>query len=202
MAIKNASIYISKIFVNSWINSYGVEVSAFAGIANKINSISYYLSQSLNMAGASMIGQNIGAKKFDRVKQIMKMILVIALSISAIMAAAAVFFPKTVFGLFTHDPQILEIGFGYIPIAVIYFLGSACRSPMTALINGCGNYVANFSTALFDGLVARIGLGLLFGLALNMHEWGFWLGDALAGFTSVIIGGILYYSGRWKKIST
>ena len=200
MAIKNASIYISKIFVNSWINSYGVEVSAFAGIANKINSISFQLSQSLNTAGASMVGQNIGAYKFGRVKKILQTIFVIALTISAIMAAAIVLFPQIIFGLFTHDPQILEIG--YVPIAVVYFLSSACRSPLTALINGCGNYVANFSTALFDGLVARIGLGLLFGLALNMHEWGFWLGDALAGFTSVIIGGILYYSGRWKKIST
>ena len=202
MAIKNASIYISKIFVNSWINSYGVEVSAFAGIANKINSISYQLSQSLNTAGASMIGQNIGAMKFGRVKKIMQMIFVIALAISAIMAAAVVFFPQIIFGLFTHDPQILEIGYGYVPIAVIYFLGSACRSPMTALINGCGNYLANFSSALLDGLVMRIGLAVLLGLGLGMHEWGFWLGDALAGFTSLLIGGILYRSGRWKKIST
>lgn len=202
MAIKNASIYISKIFVNSWINSYGVEVSAFAGIANKINSISFYLSQALNTAGASMIGQNIGAKKFDRVKEIMKSTLVIALIISALMAAAVVIFPETIFGLFTHDPQILEIGYGYIPIAVVYFLGSACRAPMSSLINGCGNYIANFSSALLDGLIMRIGLAILFGLGLGMHEWGFWLGDALAGFTSLFIGGILYYSGRWKKIST
>ena len=202
MAIKNASVYISKIFVNSWINSYGVEVSAFAGIANKINSISFQLSQSLNTAGASMIGQNIGACMFGRVKKIMRMIFVIALTISGLMAATIVIFPQIIFGLFTHDPQILEIGYGYVPIAVVYFLSSACRSPMTSLINGCGNYLANFSTALFDGLVARIGLALLLGLGLGMHEWGFWLGDALAGFTSVIIGGILYYSGRWKKIST
>lgn len=202
MAIKNASIYISKIFVNSWINSYGVEVSAFAGIANKINSVSFYLSQSLNTAGSSMVGQNIGAKKFERVKSIMKTIFVIALAISAIMAAAIVFFPQIIFGLFTHDPDILEIGYGYIPIAVIYFLGSACRSPMTALINGCGNYLANFSSALFDGLVVRIGLAVLLGLGLGMHEWGFWLGDALAGFTSLFIGAILYRSGAWKKISS
>lgn len=202
MAIKNASIYISKIFVNAWINSYGVEVSAFAGIANKINSISFYLSQALNTAGASMIGQNIGAKKFDRVKKIMQTILVMALIISSLMAAAVVIFPETIFGLFTHDPQILEIGYGYIPIAVVYFLGSACRAPMASLINGCGNYLANFSSALFDGLVARIGLAVLLGLGLGMNEWGFWLGDALAGFTSVIIGGILYRSGRWKKIET
>ena len=40
MAIKTASIMISKLFVNSWINSYGVAVSAFAGIANKTNLLS------------------------------------------------------------------------------------------------------------------------------------------------------------------
>ena len=148
-----------------------------------------------------MVGQNIGAKKFDRVKSIMKTIFVIALAISALMAAAVVFFPQIIFGLFTHDPDILAIGYGYIPIAVIYFLGSACRSPMTALINGCGNYLANFSSALFDGLVVRIGLAVLLGLGLGMHEWGFWLGDALAGFTSLFIGAILYRSGAWKKIS-
>lgn len=31
MAIKNASVQFSKLFVNSWINSYGMSVSAFAG---------------------------------------------------------------------------------------------------------------------------------------------------------------------------
>ncbi|MBQ3593022.1 MAG: polysaccharide biosynthesis C-terminal domain-containing protein, partial [Clostridia bacterium] len=34
MAIKSAAIHFSKLFVNSWINSYGVAISAFAGIAN------------------------------------------------------------------------------------------------------------------------------------------------------------------------
>ena len=200
MAIKNASIQTSKLFVNSWINSYGVEVSAFAGVANKINSAAIILAQALNTAGASMVGQNIAAKKFERVLKIMGTIFAVALSLALLMSMAIVLFPEKIFGAFTADEKVLAIGADYVPLAVLFFLGSACRAPMTSLINGSGNYLANFLTALFDGLILRIGLAVLFGLGLNMHHWGFWLGDALAGFTPVFIGSFLYFSGRWKKL--
>ncbi|MBQ1310523.1 MAG: polysaccharide biosynthesis C-terminal domain-containing protein, partial [Blautia sp.] len=48
MAIKGASVQFSKLFVNSWINSYGVTVSAFAGVANKINLTTNLVSNSFN----------------------------------------------------------------------------------------------------------------------------------------------------------
>ena len=45
----------------------------------------------------------------------------------------------------------------------------------------------------------RIGLSVLFGIVLQMGYMGFWLGDALAGFTPFVIGVFFYISGRWKK---
>ncbi|MBQ7293026.1 MAG: MATE family efflux transporter [Clostridia bacterium] len=56
MAIKSASISFSKIFVNSYLNGYGSDVSAFAGVANKLASIANLVSNSLNAAGSSMVG--------------------------------------------------------------------------------------------------------------------------------------------------
>ena len=73
------------------------------------------------------------------------------------------------------------------------------RAIMNALINGSGNYKINFVTAILDGVVMRIGLALLFGLALDMKHYGFWLGDALAGFTPFWIGLVFYLTGRWKR---
>ena len=201
MAIKAASIHLSKLFVNSWINSYGVEISAFAGVANKINSVAILLAQALNTAGASMVGQNIGAKKFRRVIKILQTIFAAAMGVALLMSATILIFPEQIFRLFTADEKVLAVGADYVPIAVIFFLGSACRAPMTALINGSGNYLANFATALFDGIILRIGLAIFFGLVLDMRHVGFWLGDALAGFTPLAIGMILYFSGRWKKVS-
>ena len=70
---------------------------------------------------------------------------------------------------------------------------------MNALINGSGNYKINFVTAILDGIVLRIGLSLLFGLVLGMKHYGFWHGDACAGFTPFWIGIVFYFTGFWKK---
>lgn len=198
MAIKSASIHVSRLFVNSWINSYGLVVCAFAGIANKLASISNLISMAMNTAGSTMVGQNIAARKNDRVKKVMNCIAVITISIATFFSVLFFLFPKPIFGFFTEEPEVLAIAVGYVPIAVLLFYGSALRSIMNALMNGSGNTKVNFATAILDGIVLRISLSVLFGLVLDMKHYGFWLGDALAGFTPFVIGLVFYYSGRWK----
>ncbi|MBQ6896586.1 MAG: MATE family efflux transporter, partial [Oscillospiraceae bacterium] len=199
MAIKSASIQVSKLFVNSFINSFGVAVSAFAGIANKIASISNLVSNSVNTAGSSMVGQNIGAQKYDRVPKIMLTVAAITFAVAITMSVAFCTFPLQIFGIFSKEKEVLDIALEYLPIAVLMFFGSACRAPANALINGSGNYKMNFATAIFDGIIMRIGLAVMFGIVLDWGYLGFWLGDALAGFTPLVIGIVFFISGKWKK---
>ena len=199
MAIKGAAIQTSKLFVNSWINSFGVAVAAFAGIANKLGGMSMLLSNAMNTAGASMVGQNLGAEKYDRVMKIVKLIAVVTLTLATMLSVILYVFPREIFSMFTNDPEVIEIGFEYLPIGVLIFFGAACRCPMNALINGSGDTRMNFLTALFDGIILRIGLAVLFGLYLEMNYFGFWLGDALAGFTPLWLGLFFIFSGRWKR---
>ncbi len=205
MAIKMASVQISKLFVNSYINSYGTDISAFAGIANKISSVSNLVSSAMNTAGSTVVGQNLAAGEFERVKKILRCLALITLSVALTLTLCICIFPNQIFTAFIsgddvgETQMILDIGAGYIPIAVLLFFGGALRAVMNALINGSGNTKVNFATAIFDGIVLRIGLSLLFGLALNMKHYGFWLGDALAGFTPFVIGIVFYLSGAWKK---
>lgn len=201
MAIKSASVMVSKLFVNSFINSYGVAVSAFSGIASKIASVANLVSMAMNTAGSTMVGQNIAAKQYQRVTGIMKNIAYITLTISTVLSVVIWLFPEAVFGMFTSgdDADVLAIAKNYVPIAVLLFFGASARAIMNALINGSGHYRINFTTAILDGIVLRIGLALVFGLLLNMEYYGFWLGDALAGFTPFLIGVVFYVSGRWKN---
>ena len=199
MAIKSAAVQMSKLFVNSWINSYGVAVSAFSGVANKIGSVTNLFSNAFNTAGSSMVGQNIGAGKYERVKHIMLTIFVITTAIATVMTVLIILIPEKIYGCFTSDAEVIEVGMKYVPIAVLLFYGSAARSGMNAFINGSGNTKANFATAILDGIVLRIGLSVLFGLVLGMKHYGFWLGDALAGFTPLWLGLIFYFHGSWRK---
>ncbi len=200
MAIKMASVQISKLFVNSQINAYGVEVSAFSGIANKISSISNLISAAMNTAGSTMVGQNISAGKEERVKKILKTLAVITLSVSTFISLIFLFFQNEIIGFFADgDESVVAVGEHFFFIAVLLFYASAMRAIMNALLNGSGNTRVNFATAIFDGIIMRFGLAILFGMVMNMEYYGFWLGDALAGFTPFVIGIVFYATGSWKK---
>ena len=200
-AISCASIQISKLFVNAWINSFGVTVSAVTGVGHKVDMFANQMSFAIAGAGGSMTGQNIGAGKYDRVKRILGWAFLLTCFFGALMIALITLFPQSIFGIFTSEAAVLLVCMEYIPICLVNFTASALRGAMNAFNFGCGNYKFNFAVAILDGIVARIGLSVLFGLALNMGYFGFWLGNALAGSVPFFLGAFYYLTGWWKKTS-
>ena len=199
MAIQSAAISFSKIVLMAWINLSGVDYSALAGVFNKVNTMCGVISQSFTTSGSSMVGQNLGAGQFERARKTVFSVLSIGLGFAAIFTMIMLFAPDFVYSLFTKDPAVLEIaGVLTLPI-ILNFFGAATRSGAFALINGSGRPKINLAIAIIDGVMARIGLAALFGFALEMGCYGFWMGDALAGFMPLIIGTIFYLSGSWKK---
>ena len=198
MAIQSAAINLSKIVLTSWINLSGVLYSAMSGIYNKINTMSGIVSNSFTTAGSTMVGQNLGAEKHERVPVILRVVLVISLALAVLASLALYFFSPGIFALFTGDEAVLmEAGILVLPI-ILNLFGSATRSMAFSLINGSGNTRLNLAVALLDGMLSRVGIAALLGFALNMGCQGFWMGDALAGFVPMLIGSAYFLSGRWK----
>lgn len=199
MILQSAAINFSMLFVNSYINGYGVVASAVTGVGNKLGSITAVVTNALSTAGSSMVGQNIGAGKYHRVPKIIGVSLVVDLAFAALLSFLTICFPRTIFGLFNDDPQVLDMAMTYIPVAVLLYVGFAMRSPFFALINGSGNAKLNLIVGLLDGVICRVGLAMLMGIALEMGIMGFWLGNAFAGYMPFLIGGVYFLTGKWKK---
>lgn len=198
MAIQSAAISISMTVVAAWVNSFGVVASACAGVLNKLNLMVGILSMSLTTAGGSMVGQNLGAKKYDRVPKILLWASGCALSVILVYVAVLTLFPKTMVGLFTDDKAILAEASIIIFPSIVNAFGAVTRTFAFAIINGSGNSKLNLLVAIIDGMIARIFLAYLLGFKIGMGPQGFWLGDALAGFVPCLIGGIYYMSNKWK----
>ena len=199
MAIQSAAINLSKIVLTSWINLSGVVYSALSGIYNKINMMIGIVSNSFTTAGSTMVGQNLGAGKYNRVPTILRTVIVCGMIISTAFAVVMLFFSQQIFNLFTTDAQVLAAGAILIIPTVLNFYGSATRSMSFSLINGSGNTKLNFAVAIIDGMISRIGIAALLGFGIGMGCQGFWYGDALAGFMPFVIGMCYYLSGKWKK---
>lgn len=199
MAIQSAAVNISKIVLTSWINLSGVVYSALSGIYNKVNMMIGIVSNSFTTAGSTMVGQNLGARKYDRVPTILRTVITCGMIVSTVCALAMLLFSQQIFDLFTTDAEVLATASILVIPSVLNFYGSATRSMSFSLINGSGNTKLNFAVAILDGMIARVGIAALLGFAFEMGCEGFWYGDALAGFMPLVIGLCYYISGKWRK---
>ena len=194
MAIQSAAINLSKILLMSWINLFDVTYSALAGIFNKLNTMCGVISQSF-----TMVGQNLGGRKYKRVNETLLTILLIGMGFAALFTAVMLLWPEGVYGMFTPDPDVLSVAAVLTLPVILNFFGAGTRSVAFSLINGSGRAKLNLAVAIIDGMISRIGLAALFGFALHWDCFGFWMGDALAGFMPLLIGGVFYLSGRWRS---
>ena len=199
MVIQSAAVTFSMLFVNSYVNTYGTVAVAVTGVARKLESMIGVVSQAISSAGGAMIAQALGAGKVKRVPKVVFNALWIVAIPASIFALITYFKPQWLFGLFSSDPAVLTMAISYIPVAMIQYLGATLRPANFALINGSGNSRLNLMVALLDGILCRIGMALLLGVAAGMGIMGFWLGNAMAGLVPFLIGGIYLLSGAWKK---
>lgn len=198
MALQSAAINISMTVVAAWVNSFGVIASACAGILNKLNMMVGILSHSLTTAAASMVGQNLGARKYKRVPKILFCAVAMAFVVESIYVAVLMWKPDLIFGMFTKDMEIVTTATIIILPSIVGAYGAVSRCFAFGIINGSGNSRLNLLVAILDGMIARIGLAYILGWLLKMGPLGFWMGDAIAGFMPLLIGGVFYLSGRWK----
>ena len=199
MAIQSAAISFSKIILMAWINLFDVTYSALAGIFNKVNIMGGVISQSFTTAGSTMAGQNLAAGKYQRVKQILLTIFLVSTGLALVGTAIMLLWPTGIYRAFTPDADVLKAASVLTLPIILNFFGAATRSVAFSLINGSGRAKLNLAIAIIDGVIARIGLAALLGFALHMDCRGFWLGDALAGFMPLVIGGVFFLSGKWKE---
>ena len=200
MAIQSAAINLSKIVLMSWINLFGVVYSALAGVYNKINMMIGIVSNSFTAAGSTMVGQNLGAKQYERVPKILRTVGFCTILISTVFAFVMAGFQDSIYRMFTSDEVVVSNAYILLIPIILNFYGAATRSIAFSLINGSGNTKLNYAVAVLDGIISRIGIAALLGFVVKMGCQGFWYGDALAGFIPIVIGMCYYFWGNWKKV--
>ena len=199
MGLQTGAVMFSKAFVNSWVNSYGLDVSAATGVGARLMSIGGLFVFAISQGGAVMMARSIGARDKERVNRILGVSYACDFLWTGVCSAACLLFPTQLFGFFTSDESVIQIGCEYAIILVLEFMAAAVRSPMLSFVNASAKPLLNLLVALLDGIVGRIGVGLLLGLGLGMGYMGFWLGGAIASFMPFFVG-LVYYLTGFRKL--
>lgn len=109
MAFQNCIIAIGGMIVQSVVNLSGVLFIAGFTATNKLYGILEIAATSYGYAMITYVGQNLGARRYRRIRRGMRAALVIALGTSVVISAAMLLFGRVILGCFiSGTPQEVE----------------------------------------------------------------------------------------------
>lgn len=198
LAAQSALIHGTQIICSSHVNAFGLVASATNSIGNKVQKLINVFTTSMNTGAGAMVGQNLGARKIDRVRKIVFTTMGLAAVFSGIAALIALFLPRQAFRLFTSDPEVIEFGVTYLRIALIVFAIAPLQGSFGSVITGSGFASLNLASGILDGVVLRLGISFFLAYTMDMGVVGFFYGNALARLGPTIVSSIYFFSGKWK----
>ena len=195
--IQFATVSMGMMAVMSQVNAFGTSYAAGYNVGNKLDSMAFLPIQAIASAITAFIGQNVGAKKEDRVRRgvftgicysIAWCVLIIAILYPARFAAASFFTDSQ--GAIRGAALLLQCILPFYPFFAVQFT-------MCSVMRGAGESVVPMLTVVTSQVLLRIpGVYLLahfFGP--DYMYYGFGIGWIFGSIATVLY----FLSGRWKR---
>lgn len=188
----------SMLYVNANCNAFGAAYAQTNSIGNKIQKFLEVFMQGIDAASASMIGQNLGARKQDRAAKTVWTTLAMCMTVALCASAVSLIFPRQMFVLFTNEPDVMDLGVVFLKIMTVHFFCSAFVGAFQSMVTGCGFVEMGFAIGILDGVICKIGFSLFFLHVLGIGATSFWWGTAVSRLLPGCLCCWYFLSGRWK----
>ena len=189
----------------SWIGivrlltTFGSAIVAGYTIGIRIIVFAILPSWGLSNAAATMVGQNLGAKKPDRAE---KSVYVAAgynmIFLGGVGVAFAVF-AKELIRLFTSDPAVLPVGTECLRIISYGFLFYAVGLVVTQAFNGAGDTWTPTRINFFIFWIFEIPLAWFLSRRTGMGPQGVFAAIAIAFSSLAVVSLLVFRRGKWKE---
>ncbi|MCD8068354.1 MAG: MATE family efflux transporter [Lachnospiraceae bacterium] len=168
--------------VNAILISFSSTAVAFFGVYYKLQNFLYMPMNGLGQAAIPIAGYSYGAGRKDRIRELLKMILPLAVGIAVIITIVFMAVPSLLLGIFSASEGMLEIGVPALRIISVTFAFGAVTIILGYSMSGLGNGVVNMmGTALRQVIVLVPCIWLLSKILGVDYAWyAFWISE-LAG---------------------
>jgi Na+-driven multidrug efflux pump len=174
--------------------------SALAGYTIAIRIIIFLLlpAWGLSNAAATLVGQNLGAKKPDRAEKAVWATGIVNMFFMGSLGLLLFLFPSYWIGLFIEDPAVVENGILALRIISSGFLFYALGMVMMQGFNGSGDTTTPTLINLFSFWLFEIPLAWFMAIALNMGLTGASFAIVIAESMLALIAFMMFRRGKWK----
>jgi putative MATE family efflux protein len=130
---------VAGVLVMSLVNTFGTQVTAAYGIGMQVDSLSFLPGMAIGMSVSSMVAQNLGAGRHDRVRKIVGLSLLLATATAAACFLVVMLIPHAVASVFNKDPAVIRYTQEYLRIAAFSYFTFAWMFALQGVVRGAGD---------------------------------------------------------------
>ena len=166
-AVQQSLISVGMVFVTGIVNGFGDNATAAFGAASRVDQLAFMPAMTFSMAISTLAGQNIGANRHDRIRQIFLWGCLLSGGITLMASVLAVSLPRVLLRIFTPDAAVIDLGADYLRIVGSCYVFFAIMFVTNGVINGSGHTLVTTIISLVSLWVVRVPLAYW----LVAHGW-------------------------------
>lgn len=197
--LQQTIVSLSALVVTSTVTPFGSKVVAAFGAASRLDQFATLPALSVGLAVSALVGQNLGANRDDRVREIVRWAWVLSGSITAVIMLVALLAPTVLLKLFTGDPEVLSFGSEYLRIVGLSYVPFGMMIVTNGVLRGAGDTVPTALISVLSLWLVRVPLARLLSATLGMGPRGVWIAMALSPAVGAIASTAYYSTGQWKS---
>lgn len=196
-SVQQCAISLGLIALLGIVNSFGTETLTAYGAAGKIDTIIIQAVLTLSGALAAFCGQNIGARRLDRVREGVRFAMLVNVVLGIATFTAIYFFGDTMMLAFTNDPEVIAIGQEYLLIIGGFFIVHGGLNVFNGALRGAGDTLFTMVVSLTCLWLIRIPLAYWFSSIWG--RVGIWWAIGASLCIGLAVTYIYYRLGFWKN---
>lgn len=188
IAFQRILFTLINIMLAKMIATFGADAVAAQKIGLQIESITYMVTGGLNGAVASFIGQNYGAKKYDRLRKGYHTALGVGVIYAALSTLIFWAFPEQLAGIFVKEQATIAIAAGYLRIIAYSQIFNAMEMVSNGFLTGIGRpKIPSYVSVIFTALRVPMAYFCVRYLGVEGIWWSITLSTVLKGSVLVAI---------------
>lgn len=136
--LSNCIISFANVVIQANINAFGAAAMAGCGAHSRIEGFAFLPVICFNTALTTFVSQNLGAKKYNRVKKGVRVGVACSVCIAELVALLIVIFSPKLIALFDSNPDVIAYGVMHQRTIVPFFFLAAFTHSMAAVLRGAG----------------------------------------------------------------